>query len=135
MSVYRDHRPDIRPFPGVVALLEALKPTYRLAILTDGYLRTQKLKLEALDLQRFFDTVVFTDELGRDAWKPNPVAFRVILERLGVLPEEAVYVGDNPLKDFIAARRAGMHSISTQRAEGVYGGHRPPHRSMLRTFP
>jgi FMN phosphatase YigB (HAD superfamily) len=31
-----------------------------------------------------------------------------------------VYVSDNPAKDFLGARRAGMRSIRVRRAGGIY---------------
>ena len=62
---------------------------------------------------------------GRSAWKPDPKPFRIVLERLGcVSPSQAVYVADNPDKDFLGARRAGMDSIRVLRASGLHA-HKP----------
>ena len=60
VRVYREHRPAIRPYDGLPALLGRLHERYQLALLSDGFLPAQKLKLEALKLERFFDAVVFT---------------------------------------------------------------------------
>ncbi|HZT95990.1 MAG TPA: HAD family hydrolase, partial [Chloroflexota bacterium] len=79
VTVYREHRPEIQPFPETESVLEVLRPHYKLGILSDGYLAVQKLKFEALGLGRYFDAVMFTDELGPDAWKPSPRAFSVLL--------------------------------------------------------
>jgi FMN phosphatase YigB (HAD superfamily) len=38
----------------------------------------------------------------------------------GIEPGEAVYVSDNPAKDFKAAREAGMRSIRVRREGGIY---------------
>lgn len=43
--------------------------------------------------------------------KPEPAMFQAILERAGVLPAEALAIGDNPDADVVAARRAGIASI------------------------
>lgn len=40
--------------------------------------------------------------------KPEPAIFRTACERLGVLPSQAVMVGDNPDTDGFGARRLGM---------------------------
>lgn len=40
--------------------------------------------------------------------KPNPHILSSILEDIGVTPEEAVYVGDSPMKDIAMAQRAGV---------------------------
>jgi len=53
-----------------------------------------------------------TGELGRDYWKPHPLAFKVTAERLGMSRGSALaYVGDNPLKDFVAPNQLGWKTI------------------------
>jgi len=114
VTVYREHAPELHPFPGIPELLDALRLHCLLGLLA------------ALGLAYRFDAIVFTDEFGRDAWKPDPRAFLTIIERLGVHATEAVYVGDNHLKDFLGARRTGMGTICCQRPDGVYAHHAPP---------
>lgn len=126
VTVYREHAPELHPFPGIPELLDALRLHCLLGLLGDGYLDVQRKKLAALGLAHRFDAIVFTDEFGRDAWKPDPRAFLTIIERLGVHATEAVYVGDNYLKDFLGARRTGMGTICCQRPDGVYAHHAPP---------
>ncbi len=75
-----------------------LSMSYRLGLLSDGLLRVQRAKLEALGLEELFEVVVFSDELGRDAWKPSTRPFERMLELLQVPAPEAVYVGENSLK-------------------------------------
>jgi putative hydrolase of the HAD superfamily len=121
VRVYREHDPAIKPFPEVAPLLSSFKGRYLLGLVSDGYLDVQRRKLRALGLAEWFDVTVFSDEWGREAWKPSPCAFQILLERFGHLPgEEAVYVGDNPAKDFLAARKAGMTSVHVRRPQGVY---------------
>jgi phosphoglycolate/pyridoxal phosphate phosphatase family enzyme len=43
--------------------------------------------------------------------KPEPAMFQAIIERAGVVPSEALAIGDNPDADMVAARRAGIASI------------------------
>lgn len=126
VTVYREHKPALRPFPGIPELLDALRPHCALGLLGDGYLEVQRRKLTALGLAHCFDIVVFTDEFGRDAWKPDIRAFLTITDRLGVHATEAVYVGDNHLKDFLGARRARMSTICCRHPDSVYGHHAPP---------
>jgi len=47
--------------------------------------------------------------------KPDPQIFRIALERSGVAPEHAVYVGDHPFFDVDAAREAGMFPVLIDR--------------------
>ncbi len=126
VTLYRAHIPVIETFPAVSNLLNTLSRHYKLGLLSDGYLVVQQHKLSALGLSEYFDAIVFSDSLGRDAWKPSPQPYQVALQQLQIAPDQAVYVGDNPLKDFLGARRAGMKSIWYHRPEGEYGTIVPP---------
>jgi putative hydrolase of the HAD superfamily len=123
---YRSHDPEIRPFPGVPELLHSLSGKVPLGLVSDGYLEVQRRKLAALGLGELFRAVVFTDELGREHWKPHPLPFRTVLERLGVEGEEAVYVADNPTKDFFGARSVGMFTVQCRHSGGDYCGLQAP---------
>jgi putative hydrolase of the HAD superfamily len=120
VAAYRGHSPTLEPFPGIRPLLTRLRARYRLGLVTDGYLEVQRRKLAGLGLAGEFDAVVFSDELGREHWKPSTEPFRTVLEALGVDGAEAVYVADNPLKDFLGARRMRMRTIQVARGDGVY---------------
>jgi putative hydrolase of the HAD superfamily len=95
-------------------------------LLSDGDPAVQGRKLDALGLWEAFDAIVVTGELGPDAGKPSPRGFEEVLRRLGDAPPgEAVYVSDNPAKDFVGARRAGMRSIRVRRPGGIYAALEP----------
>jgi putative hydrolase of the HAD superfamily len=116
VQVYRRHRPAIRPYRGVESLLEALRRRgLKLALLSDGYLPAQRLKLTALRLRRCFDVVLFTEQLGRAAWKPSLRGF-VLLQRRLALPHAAcAYVADNPAKDFLPPNRLRWLTVQWRR--------------------
>jgi putative hydrolase of the HAD superfamily len=121
VAAYRSHTPTIEPFEEVPGLLADLRERgFRLGLLSDGEPEIQYGKLDALGLRDAFDATLVSGELGRDAWKPSPRGLATLLERLGVGASEAVYVSDNPAKDFKAARDAGMRSIWVRREGGVY---------------
>jgi putative hydrolase of the HAD superfamily len=55
------------------------------------------------------DADVYSSEI---AWtKPHPDAFRAAAALLGVLPAEAVYVGDRLFEDVHGSQAAGMRAI------------------------
>jgi putative hydrolase of the HAD superfamily len=126
VQVYRDHEPTIQPFPGIEALLQRLRQSYKLGMVSDGYLGVQQRKLNALGLARYLDAVVFSDEWGRSAWKPSVVPFQAIQERLGTDIAQTIYIGDNPKKDFLGARQLGMHTIWFRLPDSEYGHLQPP---------
>jgi putative hydrolase of the HAD superfamily len=122
VAAYRAHAPEIAPFPDAGALLRRLRADgSAVGLLSDGDLAVQGRKLDALGLRDAFDAIVVTGELGPDAGKPSPRGFAEVLRGLGDAPPGgAVYVSDNPAKDFVGARRAGMRSIRVRRPGGIY---------------
>jgi HAD superfamily hydrolase (TIGR01509 family) len=62
-----------------------------------------------LGIDHFFDMVVVAGELS--AWKPDPRAFHLALERLNLSPEQVLYVGDNYYADIIGAQNAGLNPV------------------------
>jgi putative hydrolase of the HAD superfamily len=126
VEIYREHIPCITPFPETIELLKSLQGTYKIGLVSDGYLAVQQAKWTALGLAEFFDAVVFSDSLGRANWKPSTAPFELVLDKLGVEPEFSVYVGDNPRKDFLGARQLGMYAIQVKRIDAEYGNLEPP---------
>lgn len=126
VTVYRNHTPAIELPETSKKVLDELKQNYALAMLTDGFLPAQKLKVQALGIEYYFQYIVYTEELGREFWKPSPVGFQKILEELNVAPQNCVYIADNPQKDFIAPNSLGFttiqllteHRVHTAPAEG-----------------
>ena len=75
VRVYREHRPQIRPFADSTNLLKFLKEKGAvLALISDGPFQTQQNKLRALGLEAYFDHLVFTGAHGEDWGKPSPRA-------------------------------------------------------------
>ncbi len=115
VRAHNGHVPDISLFPGVRSLLESLSSDYRLGLVTDGNPGKQRRKIATLLLEDVFDVVVLTGELR--APKPSPVGFLRALEELGVAPEDAMYVGDNPRVDMPPARALGMGAVRVRTGE------------------
>lgn len=116
--LYRSHRPTIRMYEDVLPTVEHLRSWgLRLGIVTDGMASVQRNKIAALGLDSIFDAIVCSDELGRDCWKPSAIPYKVILELLHVSPSEAIYVGDDPTKDFIGPNSMEMLTIQVKRQE------------------
>lgn len=72
------------------------------------------------DLRRFglidyFDAMLFSADVGK--WKPTAEPFLHVAADLGVAPETAVYIGDDPASDVVGAQRAGMRTIHVQSSQ------------------
>jgi putative hydrolase of the HAD superfamily len=120
VAAYRAHRPDIKPYPDVIPTLEALSVRRVLGVVTDGPVPVQRAKFDALGIAWWIAEAVFTDEYGLEKRKPDEFAFALIEQRLGLEPEQLVYVGDNPAKDFFAPRRRGWATLRIRRPEGLH---------------
>ena len=108
-GIYRRHRPRLR-LPWVARdVLAAVRPTWRVGLLTNGLPAVQRAKVDALGLEPLVDVVVYAHEVG--AGKPDPEVFLAACERLGVTPDRAVMTGDDPWCDIDGARRAGLRAI------------------------
>ena len=120
LEIYRNHKPDIHLYPGVVELIEKLKSkSIKIGIITDGRPEGQRNKLEALGLD--VNDVIITDELGGIQFrKPCDIAFRILMTRWRLNPADIVYVGDNPAKDFQAPQQLGMRSVYFSNSDGLY---------------
>jgi len=76
--------------------------------------------------------VVDSHHVGRE--KPDPRVFHIALERLGVEPGRALYVGDIRSVDEVGARAAGMHFVLID-PTGSYGGPETPMIHEIRELP
>jgi HAD superfamily hydrolase (TIGR01509 family) len=92
--------------PGARGALRALGKRYRLGVVTNGIDRVQRSRLAASGLASFFQTIVTSQGCGYA--KPDPRILQVALDALRVAPRHAVYVGDDPAVDGVAASAAGV---------------------------
>jgi len=122
VDVYRRHRPQIELLPDAVECLRQLHGKVFLGLITDGPALSQRAKVEALQLTSLMDEVIITDDLGRGYWKPHPRAFEAMQQLAKVSSENCYYIGDNPDKDFIAARQLGWNTVRVRRKEGLHCG-------------
>lgn len=105
-----DYRPFLEymdPQPGLYEVLGSLKASYRVALATNRGKSIPAL-LERFDLEDVFDVVSTIREVPRP--KPAPDLLLYCLEKTGLAPEQAVYVGDME-NDRIAAEAAGVAFI------------------------
>ncbi len=120
VQIYRNHNPDIALPADSREILEKLHRKYILALLTDGFMPAQKLKVEALDIEKYFKSIIYTELLGREFWKPSTVGFEKILNDLNLNAEECVYVADNLSKDFIGPNKLGFTTVQILRPNRVH---------------
>ncbi len=94
------------PYPGVLELLEGLRPRYRLACLSNiDSLHVQQFD-EALHLQGWFDECFYSNEIGLR--KPDPKVYLHVSKALDIPPNEIAFFDDS-LECVNGAIAVGMH--------------------------
>ncbi|WP_313375353.1 YjjG family noncanonical pyrimidine nucleotidase [Chishuiella sp.] len=100
---------------GAMELLDYLKPKYKLHIITNGFIEVSKRKIETSDLNGYFDTVTYADEIK--ILKPDPRIYTLAVERANAKVEESIYIGDDWIADALGAKDFGMYSIFFDRLD------------------
>ncbi|MCW4463450.1 HAD family hydrolase [Sphingomonas sp. BT-65] len=128
VAVYRDHVPRIRLATDARVFL-AGDHGFSLALISDGFGKTQRRKAAVLGLPRYpFDPLIFTDDWGRDYWKPHRRAFEAVEAAHRGRSSRFVYVADNPAKDFLAPRALGWATVQIDRPSAVHPRNPPSER-------
>jgi len=123
INIYREHKPRISLYDDAAWAMSYFRGKKQLGIITDGYLVAQKSKIDALQISFSLDAIIYSDEFGRNNWKPSLTPYLKMMEALGRKGEECVYIADNPIKDFIAAKNLEWQTIQIYRELGEYPHH------------
>ena len=92
---------------GALPLLEWLSGrSMRLGIVSNNRPSVRKI-LDDMGLTKYFGTVVISEEVG--LYKPDPRILHYACDKLNVMPEETLYVGDHPF-DVVCANDASVNA-------------------------
>jgi FMN phosphatase YigB (HAD superfamily) len=106
---------DIRPIPGALQLLTALKPLYRLGVISNTVGSGDAELDEALrraGVRPLIDALVTSRDFGKA--KPDPAIYAEGARRLGVPLELTCMVGDRLDTDVAGALNAGIPAVWLQ---------------------
>ena len=105
-----------KPFPGIrEALVNLRAEGVRLGVLTNSGRKASTLSLTAAGLLGFFEFVLTRNDT--ETMKPRPEGLLQAVSMLSLPKEDVYYVGDTPY-DVMAAKGAGVRSVSV--ATGSY---------------
>jgi len=117
VSFLEHSRRHLRWLPGGEEALQAARRGRRTALLTNGFSRVQRPKVEKFGLAERLDFIGVSEELGH--WKPDRRAFEAVLGQVGVAPRDALMVGDSIVFDLEPARSLGMQTVWVSRTGGT----------------
>nr|WP_241175461.1 HAD family hydrolase [Natronolimnobius sp. AArcel1] len=95
---------------GANEVLEYVRETYAVGLITAGSEETQLPKLETLGIQDAFDVTVCCGPGTGIESKPDPEPFEIALDELGSSPARSIYVGNQHDRDVVGPQRVGMQT-------------------------
>lgn len=105
---YFDHCADQSElYDGVMVCLEGLRPR-PLAIATTKMTFMAVRLVEQLGMDKYFQCVQGSDGIPH---KPDPTILKMVMEKLGLRPEQGMMVGDT-LMDILAGKNAGLKTCA-----------------------
>jgi epoxide hydrolase-like predicted phosphatase len=96
---------------GLVEFIQGLRPRYKIGIISNAWSDARTFHNLKFKMNTWTDVAVYSAEVK--LVKPDPRIYQLALERLGVRPEEAVFV-DDVLVNVEAARALGMCGVQFQ---------------------
>ena len=103
------NRRQLTAQPSTLEALDGLRAAgYRLGLLTNCSPAVESAWAGS-PLAARFDATAFSSEVG--FLKPHPETYRVACERLGIAPEDCLYVGDGGDNELTGAAAAGLHAV------------------------
>lgn len=119
VEIYRNAKPKIYLYDDSKEILGFCKENnINTGLITDGKSYVQWNKIKLLNLDNVIDKIVVSDDFGKEYWKPHERTYIEIMSYFNSKPEECIYIGDNPNKDFIGAKKLGLKTIRIIREEG-----------------
>jgi beta-phosphoglucomutase family hydrolase len=107
-ALYYELLPQLQPVPDVLEHIEAGHGRIPFAVVSGSTRESVTASLVALNLLDHFDTMVCAGDYSKS--KPDPEAFLLAAERLGVAPELCLVFEDTEM-GIQAAKAAGMASV------------------------
>jgi phosphoglycolate phosphatase/putative hydrolase of the HAD superfamily len=108
----------LKPDPLLREALEALRPSFSFALVTNNPVPVARRTLSALAVEDFFPIIVGLDTCRVS--KPHPAPFLKALELLGTSPERCISVGDRYDFDLAPALELGMGAVLVDGVGDVY---------------
>ena len=97
------------PRPGSVDVIARLKSGgYKIGLISDCSQEAPKT-WTGTSFAPLFDVTIFSCEVGMK--KPDPRIYLMATDRLGMAPQECMYIGDGSSQELTGALRVGMHPV------------------------
>ncbi|XP_070614317.1 haloacid dehalogenase-like hydrolase domain-containing protein 3 isoform X2 [Erythrolamprus reginae] len=118
-KLYRDYSSpkNWELVPGAIEMLQwCQQQSIPMAVVSNSDRRVEEI-LSRCNLRQYFQFVLTSEEVGFA--KPDRRIFLEALRSAKVEPQLAAHVGDHYVNDYLAARKAGLHSFLFKMAGGA----------------
>ncbi len=99
----------IEPMPGLMEVLDDLRPRFRLAVATSARMSFVNIIFGGLGLHRLFDVIQTSDDIRRG--KPDPEIYQLAMSKLGIQSDKCFVLEDSS-NGSLAGKRAGAYTIA-----------------------
>jgi len=103
-EVFWQARNEVNFFEGTLATLEQLAKRFVLGVISNG-----NASIHRIGVGHLFRFAHSAAEAG--VAKPHPHIFQQALQKVAIPAQQAVYVGDDPVRDIIGAANAGLRTV------------------------
>lgn len=100
--------------PEIVAYIDSLHGKYKTALLTNAHEDFMNPLIAKAGLANVFDEIVISSKIG--IIKPDPRIYIYTVNKLGVLPQEAVFIDDSMAR-VEGAKKTGIQTIHYENFE------------------
>ncbi|MDA1874201.1 HAD-IA family hydrolase [Bacillus cereus group sp. BY112LC] len=94
---------------NTIHFLNQIKKHFKVGIITNGSTQRQKTKIFNTNLNRYFETIIISEEVGFS--KPDKRIFELALNELNLQPENTLFVGDDLEKDIAGPQNANIKGV------------------------
>ncbi len=97
---------------GIISLLKSLHKKYILCVATNAGDSDTSMMIKALErgnIKQYFDCFFSSKDLGYS--KPDPKFFKTIADKINIIPQECLMIGNDYIKDIEGALSIGMKAI------------------------
>ncbi|MBR2904701.1 MAG: HAD family hydrolase [Lentisphaeria bacterium] len=108
-------------YDGVKDILDIFKNKYKMGAVSDGQKLWAEPELAGCSLEEYFSFVLVSGFLGYR--KPDKRMFEMAIEKMGLPPEEILFIGNDMYRDVYGAKNAGLKCVFFKSNQGDHSFH------------
>jgi putative hydrolase of the HAD superfamily len=117
-QIYRGiSRKLLQLYPDVKRVLNELRPTYRMALVSDAQPCYALPEMKAVGLEGYFDPIIISADYGFR--KPDARLIKKALDTMKLVPAEVICVGNDMYRDIYGGSQLGIKTIFIDSNQGA----------------